>query len=149
MQRMSVPTLWRPVLLLAGACFLGVAGGCKGPKTEVSGTIKLNGQPPRLKGMEITFLAKDGRMASAPVNEDGSFTCSGVPLGEVRVGFPYFPAEAAKARGKGAGPPKPGVEPKPGHPLPNPIPEKLRESSTSPVVFQVEPGKPFDYDIKP
>jgi hypothetical protein len=139
-----------PLLL---ACSCALAGGCsKGSfaqTADVSGKIKIRGQAPRLKGMEIVFLGANGTTTvSAPVNEDGTYTASGVPVGEVRVGLAYTPD--AKGRRGPVMPGKNGEAPPPVEPLKNPIPEPLRDPSTSNLTFKVESDKSnvFDYDVQ-
>jgi hypothetical protein len=124
---------------------------------EVSGTVTYRGQQPKVKGVQISFLAADGRMASANVAEDGTYKADGVPVGDVGVSFVFTPIADIQQRAK-AGPklPKPGQSDVPDvgsrPPLTqDPIPPPLRDASTSKVVFKVESGKKnvFNYDIKP
>ena len=76
-----------------------------------------------------------------------------VPVGEARVSFTYLSPEARQ--GKVRGPPLPsGKEEPPGvgkDLARHPIPEPLRDGSTSNLTFKVERGanNVFDYDVRP
>jgi hypothetical protein len=139
--------------------------GCGGTgKTDVSGTIKVRGQPPKVTGIQVMFVHPDGTMVSAPVAEDGAYRAEGVPPGEVKVCFAFSSQETAQMgapvkAGAGGHLKKPGMSgdeqvavKTPGTPAPktNPIPAPLRDTSTSKLTVTVEAGKPntFDYDIK-
>jgi hypothetical protein len=148
--------------LAALALALGASGCGEGAKTEVGGTIKLNGQPPKFTGLEVVFVHPNGTQVAAPVREDGTYKAEGVPAGEVMVCFAYITPDAAQqgAEFKASGgrkltkpgeaeAPKPKPRGTPG-PKTSPIPEPLRDTSTSKLTLKVEAGKPntFDYDIK-
>jgi hypothetical protein len=149
----------RLVPLAFGLGLLAALSGCGGGgKTDVSGTIKLRGQSPKIEGLQISFMDSEGAQVSAPIAEDGAYKASGVSAGEVKVCFIYVPPEVAgqeqpksgprlmKPGQKGGPPPKPAA----GKPaIKNPIPEPLRDFGTSQLAFTVEAGKPnvFDYDL--
>lgn len=148
----------------AGLALLVVAalGGCGGPppKVDVTGTVKLKGKPPGFHGLEIVFQSADGTLTSGDIQEDGTYTAPGVPAGETQVFFSYVTpenaAEAARYK-SGAGRLKrpgqaasePPRKPTGKEPARSPIPEDLREASTSKLTYKVEAGKPnvFDYDL--
>jgi hypothetical protein len=152
----------RFVPILIGACALVGLTGCGGSvKTDVSGTIKRYGQPPKFTGIQVIFVHPDGALVSAPVAEDGTYRAEGIPAGEVKVCFAYITPEVARqgAEHKAAGG---GRLKKPGDvevpkvkalgtsgPSTNPLPLALRDTSTSGLTFRVEAGKSntFDYDI--
>jgi hypothetical protein len=141
-------------LLLAS---LGLAG-CSTPTAEVSGTITIKGKPPNLKGLEIGFLDRNGRLVTAPINRDGTYKAVGVPSGEAMVSLIYVPSsqEPTPSQGKrrltrpdvqGSSLPKgPSKEM-----LKNPIPQHLSDGSTSKLSFKVVPGpnNVFNYDVQP
>jgi hypothetical protein len=142
---------------------VGAAGCGEGARADVTGTIKLHGQPPKFTGIEVLFVHPNGTQVSAPVHEDGTYKAEGVPPGQVGVCFVYITPEAAQmgaeaqAGGGGRKLGKPGDAPAPkvkarGSPGPktNPVPEPLREASTSKLTVNVPSGKSttFDYDIK-
>lgn len=161
---MSHLRLSRTACSLVGLGLFVVLSGCGEPaRTDVSGTIKLHGQPPKFTGIEVMFIHPNGMQVSAPVHEDGTYKAEGVPSGEVMVCFAYITPEAAQQgaefkAGQGGRLKKPSDKPEtpklkaPGTPGPatSPIPVPLRDTSTSKLTFKVEAGKPnvFDYDIK-
>jgi hypothetical protein len=154
MFSMACYRICRSALLLACAC--AALSGCGGPSTaEVSGTIKVRGQAPKLEGLQIALLGGDGSSVSAAISADGTYKAVGVPVGDVKVGFVYIPPGVAspgqpKGRlpqpGKGEAPPKGPTKEQPK----NPIPENLRDGSTSNLSFKVVSGgnNVFDYDIR-
>lgn len=130
-----------------------VLSGCSPSPVDVSGTIKIKGQAPNRQGIQIVFLAPNGQMVSAPINADGTYVASSVPVGEAKVSFVYEPTDGnSPPKQKGRMPPK-------GAPTEdvskkkdaNPIPDTLRDGSSSKITFKVVGGKPnqFDYDISP
>jgi hypothetical protein len=141
---------WRDVLVLA--CLGSAAGimGCGPPPTGgVSGKITIKGDSPNMKGLQISFIAPNGRIVGAPINEDGTYQVTDVPVGEAKIGFLYSPPEPeskVKSRFPGKGATKPQAQEE----APNPIPESLRDGSTSNLTVQVVAGQnqAFDYDVK-
>jgi len=127
--------------------------GCQGaaPTGEVSGKITIQGQSPKTKGIQISFLAKNGRIVSEPLKEDGTYRVEGVPAGEAKVAFVFVPPEIAATAGKGRRPlPDAEKGPESKGQAPNPIPETLRDASTSQISVQVVANEntSFNYDIK-
>ncbi len=152
-------------LVLGAGLLVGLTGCGSSAPSDVSGTIKLRGQPPKFTGIQVVFVHPNGTMVSAPVGADGTYTAEGVPPGEVKVAFAYFTPDSVQqgAEFKAGGPrlkkpgdkgaaeaPKPKAVGTPG-PATNPIPAPLRDGSTSGLTFKVESGKPntFDHDITP
>jgi hypothetical protein len=138
----------RSVLLLACACAVFGAWGCSPSVTEVSGTIKIKGQPPNVKDLQISFLGADGRTAAADINPDGTYTATAVPTGDVKVCFAHMPAGGGGRRTR----PKPGQDNAPTvDPPKNPIPDHLRDTTTSKISVNLLAGQKnvFDYDMKP
>ncbi len=146
-----------PALLLACGLAAVALSGCAGGGTaSVSGTIKLRGQVPNVKGLSIAFFGPEGSVAAALINPDGTYKALGVPVGDVKVGFFIQPQEGApqpQVVGPASRLPRPGASgPKGGGvAAQNPIPEKLRDGGTSGISFTVKSGgdNVFDYDIKP
>jgi hypothetical protein len=143
-----MPTLpSRCWLLLLLALPLVAALGCGPGVADVKGTIKLNGQPPQLKGLEIAFLSPRGKLVTAPIQSDGTYVASGVPAGDAKISFVFAPPV------DGVDPKKRRlVKPTDTRPTPpaNPIPVPLRDASTSQLSLKVaSSGNVFDYDIKP
>ena len=145
----------RRVLFVFAGTLLALAG-CQPPVTEVSGTIKLKGQPLKMKGLEINFMGVDGKPAGAAINpEDGTYAATDVRSGEVKVYFVYVDAKkvgADKSRpikppsGKDGGVPKGSGDSE----AKNPIPMKFRDASTTDITTTLKAGQKntFDYDFK-
>ena len=91
---MPVHRVARFFLAAAAALAPAALGGCDPGTAEVSGTITVNGQPPRFKGIQIVFVPKDGKPDSAMVGENGQYKATQAPLGEVGVAFVYMPPPA-------------------------------------------------------
>lgn len=148
---MNSMTVRGGIVLVAGVCFGAI--GCGPPPTGgVSGKITIKGEAPKLQGLEITFIAPSGQIVGCPIDEEGNYSATGVPAGQVKVGFSFTRPNAApskeKSRFPGKGDAKGNAEP--AHDMKNPIPERLRDGSTSNLTVEVLSGKsqPFDYDIK-
>jgi len=155
------PTRFVPLFLGLGV-LVGLAG-CSGSggKGEVAGTVKFHGQAPKFHGLQVVFLGEDGTLASAAVNEDGTYKAANVPAGEVKVCFGYVPPDAAKmgaefqtggrklAKPGEARGPAPKAKLTGSEPTTNPVPPPLCEHATSKLTVKVEAGKTaaFDYDI--
>jgi hypothetical protein len=141
---MSLRRLCQAAIVL-GMALTGASGCGTPPPGEVAGTIRFGGKAPNIKGLEILFQGADGKQASAPVDADGAYAATGVPAGEVKVGFAYLVHQEIKGRPM-PDPTKKEVAPRP---ILNPIPAQLRDPSTSGITVSVESKKstPFDYDI--
>lgn len=70
-----------PLLLLA------LAPGCAKQTTTFTGTVSCQGKP--LTGGAIYFLgpAPEYRMGMGTIREDGTYSATDVPVGDVRVSF--------------------------------------------------------------
>jgi hypothetical protein len=152
---MFVERLCRSVLTVAGFCMFVSVSGCGTATADVSGTIKIDGKVPNQTGIEIVFLAPNGRLFTAPVHEDGTYRAIAVPAGVMKVGFNYLAPLANEGTGKRSSrlPSRTGEPPKmpAKEPVKNPIPEPLREASTSGLTFKVQAGTQnvFNYDVQP
>jgi hypothetical protein len=71
-----------PFLALA---LLTVAGCTKNPNApaQISGVVKYNGKP--LPGGTIKFHDSEGKAYSAPIQQDGKYELTDVPVGEMKV----------------------------------------------------------------
>jgi len=70
--------------VLALAVLLGVTGCGTGPTGSVSGKVSYLGNP--VKGGNVIFSAQNGKKSvMAPIGEDGSYTVSDVPVGDVKI----------------------------------------------------------------
>jgi hypothetical protein len=150
-----MPAIRFAMRIVCGCTLAGILG-CSPPVTEVSGTIKINGQPPKMAGLEISFIAPDGRPASTTINPDGTYESKEVPAGTVQVCFVYMPEVKAIDAGGKPRMAKPGKGDTPlkgaaNDQAKNPIPMALRESSTSKISTNLVSGQKnvFNYDIKP
>jgi hypothetical protein len=148
----------RVVILPTCFCLLAGCSAIAPAKVDVSGNITLAGKAPRVPGrLEIAFACPDGAVATAVVDETGAYRAEGVTSGESRVYFVYVTRAAIEqGNGNGSGrklakpdPGKTGTPKQWGPEIPNPVPEKLRQATTTDLVFKVEPGKEnvFDYDL--
>jgi hypothetical protein len=87
---------------LAGLLLLA-AFGCGGShgKGTVSGTVTLDGQP--LLAGKIAFVPAEGAGVSADIKEDGTYTATDVPAGEVKVIVETASLKPIVDQAKGAG----------------------------------------------
>ena len=69
------PVVWLGVLALAAA-------GCQG-RGDVAGKVSFKGKP--LVWGTVTFEGKDGGLRYCNIGSDGSYSVSGVALGEAKV----------------------------------------------------------------
>ncbi|MFO0970531.1 MAG: hypothetical protein U0793_33725 [Gemmataceae bacterium] len=136
--------------LFLTACILHGLSGCGPSKTDVSGAIKLNGKAPGIKGLQISFLVEGGRIVAAPINADGTYSANDVPVGEAKVAFVYTSPDIPVTKGRLVKPSR-GDTPPPKGLARNPVPEHLRDASTSKLSLQIVAGKTneFNYDIPP
>jgi hypothetical protein len=157
------------------ALVLPVLSGCGASKGNVSGTVKIDGKVVSVEGLQVTFMADDGRPVCAVVEKDGTYQAVGVQPGENRVSLSYMPPDISQSmedRAKRIKPPDPSKEvrmtpeearqkakdleelAKNAGALPtpkgfkNPIPERFRDYRDSPLTFTVEGGKDMVFDIE-
>jgi hypothetical protein len=146
-------------LLVAVA--IGAALGCsRGPNlAPVRGTVTLNGKPlPPCQG-RISFHPEKGRMATAPLEADGSFVLTTFEAGDGAIVGPHKVTIKATRIVKGGSGPKSVAEEaifaKKGGARSEPrvlwiVPEKYCETATSPLTATVErPSNVIDFDIVP
>jgi hypothetical protein len=93
--RSARPALAGLVLLAAFGC-----GGSHG-KGTVSGTVTLDGQP--LPAGKIAFVPAQGAGVSADIKEDGTYTATDVPAGEIKVIVETASLKPIVDQAKGAG----------------------------------------------
>jgi hypothetical protein len=99
----------RSALFLALAVAVGLAVGCKKSNVpaSVSGKVTYKGGP--VKGGNIAFHTEEGQAYRGSLNEDGSYSVTSIPAGDMKVTVEtesFNPEKAAPAypRGGGAGP---------------------------------------------
>src|SRR5438552_3696687 len=123
-------TLRVSLFVIFGATCLTVAPACSPSSGDVAGAVKLNGQRPDLKGLEIAFVAANGRLITAPIDTDGKYKATGVPPGNVLICFVFTPpGDPAAASDKKRRLIKPGETGSPSQ-KDNPIPLPLRDTGT-------------------
>jgi hypothetical protein len=134
--------------------------GCGEPaKADLKGVVTLNGKPPNFEGLVINFLGMDGRPIAAVVAPDGTYSASGVAVGEVRVGFSVtdpdgdraWAAQGQAALGGEAAPAekaRPPADPAARRRRPT-VPERYRDALKSGLITTTKPGaNSYDVDIK-
>lgn len=80
-----------------------VAAGCGAPTGTLTGKVTYDGKP--VAGGAVSFCpVKDGRPYHGPIDKDGNYTVTGVPLGEALVCLSpspdFSPAVAMEKSGK-------------------------------------------------
>ncbi len=81
----------RIIVLACVTAAVGVPAGCsKKQAAIVRGTVTYKGAA--LKTGTITFHGADKEVASAAIQPDGSYTCTDVPMGDVKVTVEQFGA---------------------------------------------------------
>jgi hypothetical protein len=142
----------RSIFFLSTGLCLGIVG-CGPPLPgEVAGRITIKAEAPKIKGLHISFIGRDGQIVGAPIDEEGNYRATGVPAGEAHVSFIFTPPGGSSVNKKNRFPGKGEAQGKvePSADVENPIPKELRDGSTSNITVEVMSGRcqPFDYDIK-
>ena len=136
-----------PIILLALAC--AISGCSHGPPAgTVTGTVRYKGEI--VPAGKVTFFGPSNQAASAPINPDGTYTPTDVPLGSVKVivNTPRPAAEMKKAAkqmkkrfGKGIEYPE-SVDSVS-------VPDKYGDPAKSPLGLTVKEGsQPYDIEMK-
>ncbi len=101
--------LSRIVVLVCVTAAVCILTGCSKKLTAtVSGKVTYQGAP--IKTGTITFHGAEKKMASAAIQPDGTYTCTEVPMGDVKVTVEQFGAGLPGGSKVGG----PGVPGKPG-----------------------------------
>ena len=148
-----------PVLALA---LLTVAGCTKNPNApaQISGVVKYKGQP--LPGGTLVFHDSEGKAYSAPIQQDGKYDLTDVPVGEMKVTVeteslnpantqPTYGGQRAAKMGMAdynppGAPPRPGTEEKKAQYVK--IPEKYNNVNSSGLTATLKKGKNSkDFDL--
>jgi hypothetical protein len=140
-------------LLLFSSCG-GGGGNYDGPVGQVNGIVKL-GDAPLTESASITFMSKEGHVASATLSGSGEYKmkCNGsnsIPVGTYRVAvIPNLPAEPAR-QDPASFFNKDGST-KVVKTVISKIPEKYRQPGSSGIDIVVKEGNqtlPIDLDLK-
>jgi hypothetical protein len=136
-----------PIIPLALA---GALSGCshRPPAGTVTGTVRYKGEI--VPAGKVTFFGPSNQAASAPINPDGTYTATDVPLGSVKVIVNTLrpTAELKKAAkqmkkrfGKGNEYPESSDAVS--------VPEKYGDPAKSPLSLTVKEGsQPYDIEMK-
>ena len=121
---------------------LVLAAGCGGPFTApVSGTVTYKGNP--LPGGTVTFIHPDGRVGYGTIHEDGTYSISAAPGGDVKcivqTTKPIVPPPQTVAARLSGGAAKAGATVYPAGPY-VPIPEKYGDPQTSGLSHTIDRG---------
>jgi hypothetical protein len=140
------------------AAFVGVVG-CGAKVATVSGKVTFQGKA--VVFGTVSIIGPDGITKSGSINPDGSFTVSGVGVGEGKVAVTSLkpPDGTGGAKPKGGGRDAGDDERKPEKPDPAappeviknwfPIPSKYGDHKQSGLIVPVGDGKPVTIDLKP
>jgi hypothetical protein len=151
MQRMN--RFRRPVPILVLLLFL--AGGCGSgskPGATVSGKVTYKGEAVPAGEVVFNLVGKEVGGAIAPINSDGTYKATGVPVGQVvvTVTTPPPPPTADQAA-KNPFMQRKGYAPKAAAQKTVSIPAKYGKPALSGLSFTVNDSKqpqPFDIDLK-
>ena len=140
----------RLVFRLAVSRFVALASlvmlaGCSGPKTgDISGKVTYNGKP--IASGSVIFTSPNSIGVPANINDDGTYSCKAVPVGDAAVAV-VSPNDAAEARYTASQ--KPGMDMEASKFDPKkwfPIPAKYGQNS--PLTFSVKDGSnTFDIEL--
>jgi hypothetical protein len=126
------PAVWLGVLALAAA-------GCQG-KGDVSGKVSYKGKP--LVWGTVTFEGKDGGLHYCNIASDGSYSVSGVAIGEAKVAVSSInPKSSDFVAIQREGSKKPPPPPRPAVTGWFPIPAKYDTPFKSGLVYAIKGGE--------
>jgi hypothetical protein len=77
----------RRLPLACAALLLALAAGCGKPTSTFHGTVSYRGQPLRTGVIYFLGPAPQMQMGMGTIHDDGTYTATDVPVGEVRVSF--------------------------------------------------------------
>lgn len=110
-----------------------LTAGCSPPTANVSGKVTLKGQP--LKSGSVSIYGPRGEVANALIEDDGTYTVSDAPVGDVRVAVACHPPVPEGLTGGNA----PGSRRQTASRYPN-VPARYRDPDKSGLHFHFEPG---------
>jgi hypothetical protein len=140
-------------VLVAVSLGATVAAGCGGGNTTVSGTVTRQGKP--VVWGNVTVVDRDNVPHAGEIQEDGTFTVAGVPIGPCKVGVTSPNPESDRLAGRvgrkseigSKGGDAPPDRPRPAAGRWFPIPDQYRDPLTSGLTGEVAKGKPLDVVI--
>lgn len=152
----------RQILFTLAVFPLALAGCTKNPNApaQISGVVKYKGQP--LPGGTIVFHDSEGKAYSAPIQQDGKYQLTDIPVGEMKVTVetesvnpskkqPTYGGQRAAKMGMSnynppGAPPRPSEEDKKAQYVK--IPDKYSNASTSGLSATLGKGKNTkDFDL--
>ena len=68
-------------------CVLAMLGGCRQPTSTFGGQVTFQGMPVTSGVVYFLGPAPEMRMGMGTIHDDGTYTATDVPVGEVRVSF--------------------------------------------------------------
>lgn len=131
------------------------AAGCGNNTTTVSGRVSYNGKP--VVFGTVVMVGANGVPVNGPIQPDGSFTVSGVPVGTVKVSVNSPPPPGANVKNTNRG--RDGEEEKRGGGDEKPaspeviknwfvLPDKFGDPNKSGVTVTVTKGQPVTIELK-
>lgn len=138
MFRLCLGNRWIGLVVLGAVVGLSASMGCGGAKkATVKGTVTYKGE--KLGNGNVVFLGADNKGASSPIDANGSYHLSNVPLGPVKITVETIAPIAATA------PAMPGMEmPKiEGGPAAGKyvrIPDQYKDATRSGLTYEVKSG---------
>jgi hypothetical protein len=137
-------------LWLAGALF--VLSGCGKKVTEVTGTVKMKGQPITLG--EISFIGEDGSLDTSQI-QNGAYAMHRAPVGKVKITVKSIqPVPYVNRRGGMKNAPDSGEALKTPESESNAknveVPKKYNDQETTDLTYEVKSGKQeYNIDLTP
>jgi hypothetical protein len=140
-----LPPLRRSLALLLLAALTAGPGCAVKRTTTIHGTVTYKGAPVSVGA--IYFHGPDNRMAMGNLDEDGTFTATDVPLGEVRVSLQVrdpgaYAQQMKDPRNRPAANPKGGA-----HAGVTSVPEKYADPNTSGLKYPID-ARTQELDVK-
>jgi hypothetical protein len=137
-------------LWLAGGLF--ILSGCGQKVTEVTGTVKMTGQPVTLG--EISFIGEDGRLDTSQI-QNGAYALHRAPVGKVKITVKSIqPVPYVNRRGGMKNAPDSGEALRTPESESNAknveVPKKYNDADTTDLTYEVKSGKQeYNIDLTP
>jgi hypothetical protein len=142
----TIPQLWKALMILSPMLFLALAG-CGEPTGKVSGTVTYRDKA--VPGGTVVFVTDDfKRQERVPIQPDGTYSSSNVPVGMCKVAVEPAPKGVKANMPKGAGGPPKDTPEDTGKDVYNQagknfvdIPWEFRDPKTSNLTTEVKRGE--------